>query len=108
MTYLRQKTVFFSILATAWLALAVIFAGVFVIVEHDHKHVDVNGHSVPTSEDCHICYEIQMALMLIEAFGRLGIGIALFGSTVYVLSFIKPQLILNSFYPCALKVKFNC
>jgi hypothetical protein len=108
MTALPRKTVFFSILATAWLALAVIFVGAFVIAEQGHEHVDVNGNSVPTSEDCHICYEIQIALMLIEAFARLGIGIALLGSTVYVFSSIKPQLIFNPFYPITLKVKFNC
>lgn len=108
MTNLPRKTALFNLLATAWLALAVIFAGVFVIAEHDHEHIDVKGHHVPTSEDCHICFEIQIALRLIEAFGRLGVCIAVIGVIVHILSFVKPQRILSPFNPLALKVKFNC
>jgi hypothetical protein len=93
---------------TAWLALAVIFAGAFVIAEHNHEHVDVKGHRVPTSENCQVCYKIQIALRLIEAFGRLGVEIALIGLVVYVLSLVKPQIITNPFNLAALKVKFNC
>jgi hypothetical protein len=104
----QRKTAFFTILVTAWLALAVIFAGVFVIAQHDHVHVDVKGHRVPTSENCHICYEIQIALRLIEAFERLVVGIALIGFFVDVLSLIKSSIIFIPFYPIALKVKFNC
>jgi hypothetical protein len=108
MTNLQRKTAFFHILATAWLALAVTFAGVFVIVEHNHEHVDAKGHIVPTSENCHICIEIQIALRLIEAFEQLVIGIALIGFILYALSFVKPQPIFNLLNPAALKVKFNC
>jgi hypothetical protein len=95
-------------LATAWLALAVIFAGAFVIAEHGHEHVDTKGRSVPAGEDCHICYEIQIALRFIEAFGRLVMGVALFGLFVSAFSFVKPQLIFNPFNHVALRVKFNC
>jgi hypothetical protein len=105
---LPRKTAFFTILATAWLALAVMCAGAFVIAEHSHEHIDVKGHRLPTSENCHICLKIQIALRLIEAFGRLGISLALIGFMVYVLSFVKPQLIANPFNPAALKVRFNC
>jgi predicted transporter len=108
MTNLQRKLAFFNILATAWLALAVIFAGVFVIAEHDHVHVDVKGHRVPTGENCHICFEIQIALRLIEAFGRLGISIALIGFMVYGLSFVKLQTVFNPFNSIPVKVKFNC
>jgi len=108
MVNLPGKTVFFNILATAWLALAVIFAGVFVIAEHDHEHIDVKGHHVPDSKDCHICYEIQIALRIIEAFGKLGVYIAVISAIVYDLSFEKPQQFFNPFNPILLKVKFNC
>jgi hypothetical protein len=108
MTNLQRKQAFFNLLATAWLALAVIFAGVFVIVEHEHVHIDVKGQRVPTSENCHICYEIQVALRLIEAFGRLGIDIALIGFIVYGLSLVKLQMVFNPLNPIPVKVKFNC
>jgi hypothetical protein len=71
-------------------------------------HVDVKGHRVPTSENCHICYEIQIALRLIEAFERLAVGLVLMGFMVCVLSLVKSQPIFYPFYPIALKVKFNC
>ena len=106
MTPLQRKTAFI-LLATAWLALSVIFAGVFVIAQHDHVHVDIKGHRVPTSENCHICYEIQIAIRLIEAFGRLGVFMAVIGAVVFALSFDKPQIVFNS-YSFPLKVKFNC
>jgi hypothetical protein len=108
MTNLPQKQAFFNLLAIAWLVIAVIFAGVFVIVEHDHVHIDVNGHRVPTGENCHICYKIQIALRLIEAFGRLGMVIILIGFMVYTLSFVKPQAFFNLANPTPLKVRLNC
>jgi len=108
MVNLPRKTVFFNILATTWLVLAVIFAGVFVIVEHNHEHIDINGHHVPDSKDCHICFEIQIALRIIEAFGRLGVYIAVISAIVYDLSLEKSQQIHNTFNPIILKVKFNC
>jgi hypothetical protein len=95
------------IVLTACLALAAVFAEGFVIEEQDHEHVDASGRSVPTSEDCHICLEIQIAIRLIEAFGRLGVSIAVIGSIVYALS-LKPQRTFYLFNPFALKVKFNC
>jgi hypothetical protein len=64
MTNVPGKTVFFT--ATAWLALAVVFAGIFVIEEDDHEHIDVAGQRLPSSENCHICLEIQIAQRLIE------------------------------------------
>jgi hypothetical protein len=108
MTNLPRKTAFFIVLASAWLALTVMCAGVFVIVEHNHEHIDVKGHRLPSSENCQICIKIQIALRLIEAFGRLGMSLALIGFMVYVLSFAKPQLIAIPFNLSALKVKFNC
>ncbi|MDR0600167.1 MAG: hypothetical protein LBG84_08845 [Treponema sp.] len=109
MVKVPRKTAFFTALMTAWLALAVVFAGVFVIVEHDHEHIDAAGHSVPSSENCQICLEIQIALRLIEAFGRLGVSMALIGFIVYALSSImKPQRAFCPSNPIALKVKFNC
>jgi len=108
MENLPRKTVFLNIIMTAWLALAVIFAGAFVIAEHHHEHIDVRGHRLPTSENCRICYEIQIALRIIEAFGRLGVYIAVISVIVYDLSFEKPQQVFNPFNPIMLKVKFNC
>jgi hypothetical protein len=91
-----------------WLALAVIFAGAFVIAEHNHVHIDNAGHRLPSGESCRICLEIQIALRLTEAFGRLGVYIAVLGVIGYDLSFEKPQEVFNLFNPIALKVKFNC
>jgi hypothetical protein len=108
MANLPRKQAFFRLLAITWLAVAVIFAGVFVIVEHNHVHIDIKGNRVPTGENCHICYKIQIALRLIEAFGRLGMDIALICFIVYFLSFVKPQTFFNLFNPTPLKVRFNC
>ncbi|GBU27515.1 hypothetical protein R84B8_01048 [Treponema sp. R8-4-B8] len=108
MANLPRKTVLLNIIATAWLAAAVAFAGVFVIVEHDHAHVDVNGHHVPNSDNCRICIEIQIAIRIIEAFGRLGVFIAIMGVVFYSLSFEKPQQFFYPLNPIMLKVKFNC
>jgi hypothetical protein len=103
-----QKTIFFIILATAWLAAAVIWAGVFVIVEQEHEHINLAGRHVQNSEDCHICYEIQIALMLLEAFARLGVCMAVTGFIIYALSLVKPQRNFFPLDPIELKVKFNC
>jgi len=108
MTDLPRKTVFFNILITAWLTLAVICAGAFVIAEHDHVHVNNAGHRVPSGENCRICYQIQIALRIIEACGRLGVCIAVIGIIVYDLSVEQPQQIFTTFNPGMLKVKFNC
>jgi predicted transporter len=108
MVHAPGKTAFFTVLIAAWLALTVIFAGVFVIVEHDHEHIDVSGRKVPSGEDCHICFEIQIALRLIEAFGRLGLILAIIGFTPCAVSFIKPQMLFCSKGPIELKVRFNC
>jgi hypothetical protein len=109
MVNVPRKTALFTALMTAWLVLSVVFAGVFVIVEHDHEHIDAAGHSVPSSENCQICLEIQIAQRLIEAFGRLGVSMAVIGFIVYGLSsIIKPQRAVCSFNPIALKVKFSC
>jgi hypothetical protein len=102
------KTVFFTALTTAWLALAVVFAGVFVIEEHDHEHIDVAGRRLPSGEDCHICLEIQIAQRLIEAFGRLGISIAVIGFILCAGALIKPRLLFYPRTPVELKVRFNC
>jgi predicted transporter len=101
------KTVFFTAFATAWLALAVIFAGIFVIEEHDHEHIDAAGRRLPFSENCHVCLEIQIAQRLIEAFGRLGISIAVIGFIPCAGFFVKPQIFYSK-KPTELKVRFNC
>jgi len=103
-----QKIALFILLTTVWLVLAVIWAGVFIIVEHDHEHVNSAGHPVPAGKDCRICLEIQIALRLIEAFGRLGVSIAVISFVVYVFSFVKPQRAFCLLNPIELKVKFNC
>ncbi|MDR2246820.1 MAG: hypothetical protein LBE17_09185 [Treponema sp.] len=107
MTTVPGKTNFFTVVTTAWLALAVIFAGIFVIEEHDHEHIDVAGQRLPSGENCHICLEIQIAQRLIEAFGRLGISIAVIGFVSCAGFLAKPQ-ILYSKKPIELKVRFNC
>jgi hypothetical protein len=102
------KTTFFTALITAWLALTVIFAGVFVIAEHDHEHIDVLGRRVPSGEDCQICLEIQIAQRIIEAFGRLGVILAVKGLITCTVSFVKPQMLFCAKGPIGLKVRFNC
>ena len=93
------KNTLFTAVMTAWLALAVIFAGIFVIEEHIHDH---------TGENCQICLEIQIALRIIEAFGRLGVGLLLVGFIKYAASLVKPQHFYFAKKPLALKVRFNC
>jgi hypothetical protein len=88
-----------SVLASVWLAVAVIFAGVFVIEERDH---DCPG------EACHVCQEIQIAQRLIEAFVRLGISIFVIGFISYIKFFIRPQTFFYQVSPIELKVKLNC
>jgi predicted transporter len=107
MANVRRKTVFFTALTTAWLALAVIFAGVFVIEKHNHEHIDVSGHRLPSSENCHICLEIQIAQRLIEAFGCLGISIPVINFISHTGSLIRPQMFFSQ-KPIELKVRFNC
>jgi hypothetical protein len=103
-----RKITLASGLLTAWLAVAVIFAGVFVIVEHDHEHIDAQGHSVPSGDNCHICLEIQIAQRLIQAFGFLGIGLAVMGLILCAHSLTKSQIAFFGISPFALKVKLNC
>ncbi|MDR0639901.1 MAG: hypothetical protein LBG27_13555 [Spirochaetaceae bacterium] len=98
----------FTVITTAWLALAVIFAGIFIIEEYDHEHIDVSGHSLPSSDGCHICLELQIALRLIEAFGRLGISLAVINFISHAGLLIKPQLLFYARKPIELKVRFNC
>ena len=102
------KTALFTALMTAWLVLAVIFAGVFVIAEYDHEHIDAEGRHVPAGENCHICLEIQIALRIIEACGRLGVCLLLAGFIMYAASFVKPQAFFFTRKPVELKVRFNC
>ncbi|MDR0525636.1 MAG: hypothetical protein LBG90_07185, partial [Spirochaetaceae bacterium] len=96
------------VLLTAGLALAVLFAGVFVIAEYDHTHIDAAGDRVPAGEDCRICLEIQIALRLIEAFARLGASFFFAGCVLAVMPLIKPQTFLCAINPFVLKVKLNC
>jgi len=51
---------------------------------------------------------MQIAQRLMEAFGRLGMSIAVMGFIVSVLSFVKPQRALCPLSPVGLKVKCNC
>jgi len=103
-----RKIEIFTLLASVWLVLAVIWAGVFIIEKHDHEHIDTAGHSVPSGKDCRICLEIQIAQRLIEAFGRLGLCMALAGFFICAFSFLKPQRIFCPLNPIELKVKFSC
>jgi hypothetical protein len=103
-----RKTVLFTALMTAWLALSVIFAGVFVITEYGHEHINAAGHSVPSGEDCRICLEIQIALRIIEAFGRLSVSLFLAGLITSIIQITKPQTFVFAIKLIALKVKLNC
>jgi len=98
MTKKTQIITVFTVLAAVWLALVVILAGGFVIEKYDHQHID--------SENCQICLVIQISLRLMEAFGRLGMSIAVIGFIIYALSFVKPQRAYCLFNPIKLKVKF--
>jgi len=89
----------FGSLAVALLALAVVFAGIYVITERDHYC---------TGEGCHICLEIQVAQLLIEALWRLGgsmavlVFFAIFSSAKQRICFFHPEKLVD------LKVRFNC
>ena len=93
------RKIAFTALFTAWLILAVIFAGILVIEEHEHDCI---------GEGCHICLEIQIALRLIEAFGRLGVSMVVIGFILYAWALIKPTLLFWIKNPVELKVRFNC
>jgi hypothetical protein len=99
MANVPRKNIFFTAVMTAWLVLAVVFAGIFVIEEHIHDH---------TGENCQICLEIQIALRIIEAFGRLGLCLLLAGFVKYAAAVVKPQLFYFAKKPIELKVRFNC
>ncbi|MDR2467877.1 MAG: hypothetical protein LBD22_02830 [Spirochaetaceae bacterium] len=99
MVNLPGKDAFFTAVMTAYLALAVVFAGVFVIENHIHDH---------TGSDCRICLEIQIALRIIEAFGRLGIYLFLAGFIKYAAFSAKRQPSSFVKKPIELKVRFNC
>jgi hypothetical protein len=108
MTNVLGKNTLFTAVMTAWLALAVIFSGVFVIAEYNHEHIDIEGRHVPAGENCRICLEIQIALRIIEAFGRLGLCLLLAGFIKYAASFVKPHTFFFVKKPIELKVRFNC
>ncbi|MDR0645348.1 MAG: hypothetical protein LBG05_10685 [Treponema sp.] len=108
MVIVPGKKVIFTAFATAWMAVAIIFAGIFVIEEHDHEHIDASGHSLPSSEGCRICLEIQIAQRLIEAFGRLGVSLALIGFILCATPLIKPQLFFYLKNLIESKVRLNC
>jgi hypothetical protein len=99
MSNLPGKSTLFTVVMTAWLALAVVFAGIFVIEEHHHDH---------TGKNCQICLQIQIALRIIEAFGRLGVWLFLAGFIKYAVSFVKPPPFYFAKKPIELKVRFNC
>ncbi|MDR2483573.1 MAG: hypothetical protein LBD08_08095 [Treponema sp.] len=99
MANLPGKTALFTVLTTAWLAAAVVFAGIFIIEEHIHDH---------TGENCRICLEIQIAQRIIEAFGRLGVCVLLAGFVTYAASCVKPRPFYFAKKPIELKVRFNC
>jgi hypothetical protein len=99
MANVPEKNTLFTALTTAWLGLAVIFAGIFVIEEHIHDH---------TGDECRICLEIQIAQRIIEAFGRLGVSVLLGGFVTFAPSFVKPRIPIVAIKPIALKVRLNC
>jgi hypothetical protein len=94
MATIQGKTVFFTAL-TAVLALAVIFAGIFVLEEYDRGC---------TGEDCPVCLEMR----LIEAFGRLGLCIAGIGFISCTGCLVKSYMFIFRKKPIELKVRCNC
>jgi hypothetical protein len=103
-----QKTDLLIALTTAWLALAVLFAGAFVVAEHNHEHIDIQGHHLPTGENCRVCFEIQIALRLMEAFGRLGVSLVALSFIISAGPHVKRVLFFCIKNPVKLKVRFNC
>jgi hypothetical protein len=96
---LPKKTTLFGTITIVWLALSVVFAGIFIIEEHIHDH---------TGENCRTCLEIQIALRIIEACGRLGLCLLLAGFITHAVSLVKPQTFFVVKKPIELKVRFNC
>ncbi|MDR1586253.1 MAG: hypothetical protein LBS57_02220 [Treponema sp.] len=87
---------------TAWLALAVVFAGVFVFEDLDHEC---------TGEHCGICLQIRIAIRLIEALGRIGVIVLVAGSAAALagVSAKGPAAFpLVPATPVSLKIKCNC
>jgi hypothetical protein len=98
--FLRKTSV--RVMFTGWLALAVVFAGIFVFEELDH---DCPG------EHCGICLQIEIAIRVIEAFGRIGVT-ALLAGFASELGGASVKLPAFFFFipatPVSLKIKFNC
>jgi hypothetical protein len=87
---------------TGWLALAVAFAGVFVVEELDHEC---------TGEHCCICLQMEIAIRLIEAFGRIGIGAFAAGFAAGLAGLSNKVPACFRFVPAtpvSLRIKFNC
>jgi hypothetical protein len=95
MVNIQGKTVFFTAVTAAWLAAAVIFAGIFVPGGHDRGC---------TGGECPVCLEMR----LIEAFGRLGLCIAGIGFISCTGYLAKPRLFIFRKRPLELKVRCNC
>jgi hypothetical protein len=87
---------------TGWLALAVVSAGVFAVEKLDHEC---------TGDHCRVCLQIEIALMLIEAFGRIGV-IALAAGFAAEFAGLPAKIPafsrLAPATPVSLKIKFSC
>jgi hypothetical protein len=95
MVNIQGKTAFCTALTAAWLAAAVIFAGIFVLEGYDRGC---------TGENCPVCLEMR----LIEAFGRLGLCIAGIGFISCTGYLVRPYVFIFRKRPLELKVRRNC
>ncbi|MDR1249329.1 MAG: hypothetical protein LBK63_08510, partial [Treponema sp.] len=102
------KIDFFTPLAAIWLVLSVIFAGIFVIEEHDHEHIDALGHGLPSREGCQICLEIQITQGIIETFGYPGASTIVIGYIAGAPFSVKPLTPFPSKSFVELRVRLNC
>jgi drug/metabolite transporter (DMT)-like permease len=94
-----EKRVLMTAVMTGWLALSVIFAGIFIIEKHIHNH---------TGDRCRICLEINIAQRIVDAGLKLAALCFLACFFVFVPFARKAPARFFLKSPLELKVRFNC
>ncbi|MDR2447203.1 MAG: hypothetical protein LBD58_07950 [Treponema sp.] len=103
MAYLPQRKLSLIVL-TVYLAFTAFLAESFIFRELNHEH-DHNG----ADGCCSICYEIELAQLLLEGLGRIGVVVLAASVIAYAKKQArKPVLIYRAVItPISLKVKCN-
>jgi hypothetical protein len=103
MVNLPQKKLGIIVL-TAFLAFTAFFAESFIVTSRNHEH-DHDG----ADGCCSVCYKIELAQLVLEGLGRIGIIALIAGFITYTQSGAKKPAVLFQFAltPIALKVRLN-